>query len=33
MPDIEKDFFVGKPVKINNQEGFITENPKATPEV
>ena len=32
MPDISKDYFVGKPIKINNQEGFITENPQATPE-
>ena len=27
MPDIEKDYFVGKPIKINNQDGFITEAP------
>jgi ubiquitin carboxyl-terminal hydrolase 4/11/15 len=27
MPNIEKEFFAGKPVKQQNQEGFIVENP------
>ena len=27
MPNIESDFFAGKPVIVNNQEGFICENP------
>ena len=28
MPNIESDYFVGKPVKLNNNvEGFIVENP------
>jgi len=29
MPDIEKDFFAGKPVRVPpQQEGFIVENPQ-----
>ena len=27
MPNIEKDHFAGKPIKINNQDGFVMENP------
>lgn len=27
MPDIQKDFFAGKPVKLNGEDGFVLENP------
>lgn len=30
MPNIEKEHFIGKPIKINNQDGFITETPGET---
>lgn len=26
MPNIESDFFAGKPIKMNGQEGFVCEN-------
>ena len=26
MPNIESDYFVGKPVKLNNHDGFVMEN-------
>ena len=27
LPNIETDFFCGKPVKLNGKDGFVLENP------
>ena len=27
LPHIERDFFIGKPVKMNGSDGFVIENP------
>ena len=27
MPNIQKDYFAGKPVKLNGEDGFVLENP------
>ena len=29
MPNIETDYFAGKPIKLSNTEGFVVENPPA----
>lgn len=31
MPNIEREFFTGKPVKMNNLDGFVTVGSSATP--
>ena len=27
LPNIERDYFLGKPVKMNGSDGFVIENP------
>ena len=29
LPNIEHDYFAGKPVKMNNVDGFVTQTPTA----
>lgn len=29
LPNIESEFFAGKPVKMNNMDGFVTQTPTA----
>ena len=26
LPSLQRDYFIGKPVKLNNQDGFVVEN-------
>ena len=31
LPNIEREFFTGKPVKMNNLDGFVTVGSSTTP--